>query len=144
MIDCLIMGDSIAVGVAQTKELNVCYMYAKGGINTHQFNKMYVDNHKNDFGSEVVVISLGSNDHQYVKTRAELEKMRNKIKAQRVYWILPAGNLKASNVNIQDIQNIVKQVASEHGDFVVPITKLQPDGIHPSSAGYKQIAAEVR
>ena len=143
MIDCLIMGDSIAVGVASQPKLHACYTYAKGGINTHQFNKMYVDNRKNDFGAEVVIISLGSNDHQYVKTRAELEKMRNKIKAQRVYWILPAGNLKASNVDIKDIQNIVKQVASEHGDFVVPITRLQPDNIHPSTAGYKQIAAEV-
>lgn len=144
MLDCLIMGDSIAVGAATTKQLHSCYSYSKGGINTWQFNKMYVNDRKNDFGAEVVLISLGSNDHKYIKTEAELVKMRKRIKAQRVYWILPAGNLQASGVNIKDVQQIIKEIAERNGDFVIPITHLQPDGIHPSSAGYKDIAEQVK
>ena len=34
-------------------------------------------------------------------------------------------------------------VAHQFGDTVVPITSLQPDGIHPSWKGYKQIAEET-
>lgn len=144
MIDCLIMGDSIAVGAATTKQLHSCYTYAKGGINTWQFNKMYVNDRKNDFGAEVVLISLGSNDHKHIKTESELTKMRKRVKAQRVYWILPAGNLAAGGVDIKDVQQIVKEIAEKNGDFVIPITRLQPDGIHPSGAGYKEIAEQVK
>ena len=53
-----------------------------------------------------------------------------------MFWILPA--IKP------DIQQIVKEVAEEHGDTVLPITRLQPDGIHPSWAGYKEIARETK
>jgi lysophospholipase L1-like esterase len=35
-------------------------------------------------------------------------------------------------------------IAALHGDTVVPITRLQPDGVHPSWAGYKQIAKDVK
>ena len=32
------------------------------------------------------------------------------------------------------------QMAKEYGDIVLPINRLQPDKIHPSWAGYKEIA----
>jgi hypothetical protein len=79
---------------------------------------------------------LGSNDHKYVKTLSELRTIRELTKADRVYWILPA--IKP------DIQEMVKKVAAENGDIVLPITRLQKDGIHPSDAGYKQLAAEAK
>ena len=141
MIDCLIMGDSIAVGVAHTKELQTCYSYAKGGINTWQFNKMYVDNHKNDFGAEVVILSLGTNDHKGVKTLAELQKTRAKIKAQRVYWIMPPCN---DNFCKPHVNEWVKQVAETNGDFIITTKRLQTDSIHPSTAGYKELAEQVK
>jgi lysophospholipase L1-like esterase len=53
-----------------------------------------------------------------------------------VYWILPA--IKP------DIQAIVKKVAAQHGDTVLPITRLQADGVHPSWAGYKKLAEETK
>ena len=37
MIDCMILGDSIAVGMHQFKP--ECVAYAKGGINSWQWNK---------------------------------------------------------------------------------------------------------
>ena len=131
MFDCMILGDSIAVGTAVFK--HGCEVYAEGGWNSWQWNKEFL---KNDLSANTVIISLGSNDHKGVKTRKELETMREKVKGNRVYWILPA--IKP------DIQEIVKQIAEEHGDFVLPITRLQPDGIHPSAAGYKEIMEKTK
>jgi lysophospholipase L1-like esterase len=127
MIDCLIMGDSIAVGTKAF--MPECVAYAKGGVNTYQWVNSNMG--KAPFTADTVIISLGTNDHQYVKTEAELRTVRLATKAKRVYWILPA-----IKPNIQDI---VKKVASEYGDVVLPITNLQADKIHPSWAGYKDI-----
>ncbi len=139
MIDCLILGDSIAVGTHQFRP--ECVAYAKGGWNTWQWNRDYL---KNDLTANTVIISLGSNDHKGVKTYDELQKLRSKVKGSRVFWILPAGNLKAGGVAIETIQHLVKEVAAQYGDTVLPITRLQPDGIHPSGAGYKQLAEKTK
>ncbi len=137
--DCLILGDSIAVGTHQFRP--ECVAYAKGGWNTWQWNRDYL---KNDLTAETVIISLGSNDHKHIHTEAELLKMREKVKGKRVFWILPAGNHPKSNVSINYIQLMVKEIAKQYGDVVLPITRLQPDGIHPSWAGYKDIAEKTR
>ena len=132
MIDCLIMGDSIAVGTAQVRQ--ECVSYSKGGINSYQWLNANVG--KSPYVAKTVIISLGSNDHKYVKTLSELRNIRELTKADRVYWILPA--IKP------DIQEIVRKVAAENGDVVLPMTRLQKDGIHPSDAGYKQLAEETK
>ena len=132
MLECLIVGDSIAVGTHQFKQ--ECAMYAKGGINTKQWLDKNVQNLP--MQAKTVIISLGSNDHKYVKTESDLRTIRQLTKADRVYWILPA--IKP------DIQEIVRKVAGENGDTVLPIESLQPDGIHPSWAGYKQIVSEAK
>ncbi len=139
MIDCLVLGDSIAVGTHQQRP--ECVAYAKGGWNTWQWNRDYL---KNDLTANTVIISLGSNDHKHINTRKELEKMREKVKGSRVFWILPHGNLKASEVPIEQIQNIIRDIAGKYGDVVLPITRVQPDNIHPSWAGYKEIAKETK
>ena len=109
-------------------------------------SKQWLDKNvgQSPYVAKTVIISLGSNDHKYIKTESELESIRQLTKADRVYWILPAGNLKASEVNIQDVQNIVRKIASKYGDTVLPITRLQPDGIHPSWAGYKDIVEKSK
>ena len=132
MLDCLIVGDSIAVGTATARP--ECVAYAKGGINSYQWVNKNID--KMPLTAKTVIISLGSNDHKYVKTEKELRTIRELTKADRVYWILPA--IKP------DIQEIVKKVAAENGDTVLPITRLQKDGIHPSWAGYKQLGDQTR
>jgi lysophospholipase L1-like esterase len=132
MIDCLIMGDSIAVGTHMVKQ--ECVAYAKGGINSKQWVDKNIS--KSPYQAKTVIISLGTNDHKYVKTEEELRTIRQLTEADRVYWILPA--IKP------DIQDIVRKVAAEYGDTVLPITRLQPDGIHPSGAGYKQIVKEAK
>jgi lysophospholipase L1-like esterase len=132
MLDCLIVGDSIAVGTSQVR--TECVSYSKGGINSHQWVNQYIG--KTPLQAKTVIISLGSNDHKYVKTESELETIRQLTKADRVYWILPA--IKP------DIQETVKKVAQKYGDIVLPITRLQKDGIHPSWAGYKDLAEKSR
>ena len=140
MIDCLIVGDSIAVGTHQFKP--ECVSYSKGGINSHQWINQNIS--KLPLNAKTVIISLGSNDHKWVKTESELRTLREMTKADRVYWILPAGNHPKSNVSIQYIQLTVKEIAKQYGDVVIPITRLQADGIHPSWAGYKDIAEKTK
>jgi lysophospholipase L1-like esterase len=132
MLECLIVGDSIAVGTATARP--ECVAYAKGGINSYQWVNTNIG--KMPLVAKTVIISLGSNDHKYVKTESELRSIRELTKADRVYWILPA--IKP------DIQEIVKKVAAENGDTVLPITRLQKDGVHPSWAGYKQLGEQTK
>jgi len=139
MLDCLILGDSIAVGTQMFRP--ECTLVGKGGINTWQFNKNYSEKIK---PAETVIISLGSNDHSGVHTFKELMATRQRIEGKRVFWIMPAGNLKASRVDIKNIQEMVQIIAKNFGDTILPITRLQPDGIHPSSAGYKAIVEQTK
>jgi lysophospholipase L1-like esterase len=132
MLECLIVGDSIAVGTASARP--ECVAYAKGGINSYQWLNKNID--KTPLRAKTVIISLGSNDHKYVKTESELQAIRQLTKADRVFWILPA--IKP------DIQEIVRKVAAEYGDTVLPITRLQKDGVHPSWAGYKELGEKTK
>jgi len=138
VLECLIVGDSIAVGTKMFAPH--CELQGKGGINTWQFNRMY----KGSFYADTVIISLGSNDHKGVRTYDELFELRQRVGAKNVFWVLPAGNLPAGGVPIAKIQSIVKEIAASNGDTVLPITRLQPDGIHPSWAGYKDIAEKAK
>ena len=138
MLDCLIVGDSIAVGTKMFAPH--CALQGRGGINTWQFNKMY----NQSFYAETVIISLGSNDHKGVKTYDELFEVRQRVGAKNVFWVLPAGNLKAGGLPIEKVQFIVKELAAYYGDTVLPIRGLQPDGIHPSWAGYKDIVERTK
>jgi len=131
MLECLIIGDSIAVGTHQFKP--ECVAYAKGGWNTWQWNRDYL---KNDLTAKTVIISLGSNDHKGVRTKTELQRIREKVGTARVFWILPA--IKP------EIQEIVQAMAKEYGDTVIPINHLQPDKVHPSWTGYKEIAEKTK
>jgi hypothetical protein len=139
MLECLILGDSIAVGTQQFA--TQCQLVGKGGINTWQWNQMYP---RVDLTARTVIISLATNDHKYINTEAELIKMRERVKGERVFWILPAGNLKASEVNIQWIQGLVREIARNYGDTVLPINSLQKDGIHPSWSGYRDIVKRTK
>jgi len=131
MIDCMIIGDSIAVGTHQFRP--ECVAYAQGGINSWQWNKKFGNK---SLGAKTVIISLGSNDHEGVRTILELQQLRNRVKADHVFWIMPA--IKPN------VQSMVENVAKSYGDTILPIKKLQADKVHPSWAGYKELAAAGR
>lgn len=127
MLDCLIIGDSIAVGTAHMRP--ECASIARGGWNSQQWNNTFL---KGDITAKTVIISLGSNDIKTLDTAAELEKLRAATKAERVYWILPA--IKPYK------QEIVRRIAAKYNDTVLPIQHLQPDGVHPNGLGYRELA----
>jgi lysophospholipase L1-like esterase len=139
MLDCLVIGDSIAVGTQHFKP--ECQLIGKGGINSQQWNKQYSKDIK---PAETVIISLGSNDHSGVNTFEQLMKVRRSLDTKRVYWIMPHGNNPKSGVDILEVQAIVDLIAKDFGDTVLPINHVQKDNIHPSWAGYKEIAKEAQ
>ena len=132
MLECLILGDSIAVGTKMFAPKE-CVSYAKGGWNTWQWNKHY--GHI-PIEAKTVVISLGTNDHKYIKTEAELRKIRARARAQRVVWIMPPCNDKFCKANVNET---VRKIAQQYGDGIVTTGHLQPDHIHPSWQGYKEL-----
>ena len=133
MLECLIVGDSIAVGVSQVRK--ECVSYSKGGINSYQWLNQYVG--KTPLQAKTVIISLGSNDHKYVKTETELRTIRELTKADRVYWILPS-------IDKPEVKASVKKIAEEYGDIILATSRIQTDGVHPSWAGYKELAEKSR
>jgi hypothetical protein len=67
--------------------------------------------------------------------------MRANVTAQRVYWILPPCNDKFCK---PDVNDVVKIIANSRGDTIISTNRLQKDAIHPSWAGYKELANATR
>lgn len=132
MLECLIIGDSIAVGTKMFAPKE-CVSYSKGGFNTWQWNKRWGNVR---LEANRVVISLGTNDHRGVNTFKELQKVRYRIKSQKVVWIMPPCNkgFCKSGVNAT-----VTKIANEYGDTIISTPYVQPDNIHPSWRGYKDL-----
>jgi lysophospholipase L1-like esterase len=133
MIDCLIIGDSIAVGTKMFRP--ECVDYAQGGITSHGWDKKFG---QNDLTANSVIISLSTNDWEKANTYAKLVDIRTKVKADRVFWILPNKESKPLAVHQ------VLEVAAKFNDTVIPTTRWQADKIHPSWAGYKNIAEKTK
>jgi lysophospholipase L1-like esterase len=127
MIDCMIVGDSIAVGVSQIRK--ECVAYAKSGINSINWNKAYMNKLA---PTKTLIISLGANDLG-INTESNIRMMREKAQAQKVFWLLPSQKLKPKQVEA------VKLVAAEFGDTVIPRPEdnISNDGVHPTYKGYK-------
>ena len=125
MIECLILGDSIAVGVHKYR--NECTVYAKSGINSTNYNKRYLQRNLN---ADTVVISLGSNA-KGIDTKDNLEKLRKEVTAKKVFWVLPANN--------EEARYIIEAIANEYGDTYIRIPRTA-DRVHPTTSSYKRIA----
>ena len=133
MFDCLILGDSIATGIAT--ERRECTSLSKVGINSNQWNQRYIHH---DLNFRTVIISLGTNDHNGIQTQKELESLRNRITNARVYWILPPCNAKFCKPTIQET---IKSIAQTHGDFII---ENKTSYIHPNRKEYRDIAEQTR
>lgn len=136
MLECLILGDSLAVGVGQIR--TECATYAKSGINSYDYVNRHVLHTDGNTSARTVIISLGSNDLKHINTYEELFTLRQLVKADRVYWILP--NIK------EEKRKAVRMVADRYKDNVIDARnhEISPDKVHPTYKGYKGIANETR
>lgn len=133
----MIIGDSIAVGTSYARP--ECVSYAKGGWNSWQWNKDYLDKVKGK-PTKTLIISLGANDHKGVKTEQELRKMRSSVTATRVFWISLGKDRK------QEQMAVIEKIAAEYGDTIIPRPEanMSPDKIHPTGKGYKIIGEATK
>jgi lysophospholipase L1-like esterase len=130
MLECLIIGDSIAVGIAQHRP--ECVSYAQVGITSAAWNNKFL---AKNLESNITTISLGTNDPSTLKTFEELFALRQTLSG-KVQWILPA--------NGTDRQAAVVQVAKKFGDTTFLISELARDKIHPTARAYRQLAEETK
>jgi hypothetical protein len=61
-----------------------------------------------------------------------------------VYWVLPAGNDPKFQVDISKTQNIIRRIAEEYEDIVLPISRTEDDGMTPNDNGYKILAERIK
>lgn len=129
MLECLIIGDSIAVGVSQVRP--ECQSIAKSGINSKTWVDKNIDKLK---PAKTLIISLGANDLG-ISTETYIRKLRNSVQAERVFWLLPSQRLKPEQVRA------VKFVAIDFGDTVIPRPEkdISKDGVHPTYKGYQAL-----
>ena len=136
MLECLILGDSLAVGVGQVR--TECVTRAKSGIYSYDYVNRHILHTQGTTQAKTVIISLGSNDTAKIHTFEELDTLRQLVDADRVYWIVPA--IK------KDKQEAVWAVANKYHDNVINTRNhdLSPDGVHPTYKGYKSISNQTR
>jgi len=137
MLECMIIGDSIAVGAAMYRP--ECVSYSRGGWNSWQWNKDYLSVASSK-AAKTIIISLGANDHKGVKTEQELRKMREAVKGNRVFWIDPGKDRKPVP------HDAIVRIAQEYGDVIIsrPKDHMSADGIHPTGRGYKIIGEQTK
>jgi lysophospholipase L1-like esterase len=127
MIDCAILGDSIAVGVHYQRP--ECYYRAVSGISSSSFIRRFPDR----VSANKVLISLGSNDGNANDTRAALETLRGLITDGEVTWLLSANNPAA--------YDIARAIAVRYRDRVLEVgSVVGRDRVHPTAAGYRELA----
>ena len=138
MLDCLILGDSIAQGISQSRP--ECMAIVQKGVTSQGFK--YEAINRPSFINKswnTIVISLGTNDYRWDVTETYLRMLRERITADRVLWILPQAKFSRA-------RNAVLMVADAHGDqtIEVPEKLLSKDKIHPTATGYKQLAEQTK
>ena len=129
MLECLIVGDSLAVGVANIRK--ECVALVQPGINSQQWLDRNIQH--TPLTAKHVIISLGSNDPKSIETEEQLRTIRKLAQAQRVYWVLPGSNFPAQ-------RKIIWRIANDYRDVILKTEKMQADNVYPTAAGYKEIA----
>jgi hypothetical protein len=138
LLECLIIGDSIANGVSQVN--HQCSAIVKNGITSEGWfktNKNHPSYLNNKF--KIAIISLGTNDLKMGNTSENLYNIRNKIKAEKVFWILPSKILKPNQ------RHIVTELSNEFHDKTIDISsQVGYDGIHPPTlTKYKEVSDKI-
>lgn len=127
MIECLVLGDSIAVGVAQ--HLPECQVIAKVGLTSSQVLASV-----KAVSNDVTIISVGSNDPRNPELLRNIRALRAKINAKYVIWLLPYDG---------GASDAVSYVAGSNRDYMINLNNFASgDGVHPKN--YKSVAMEIR
>jgi hypothetical protein len=131
LLHCIILGDSIAAGMAQARP--ECEVVAVSGISSERFVQMF----PGIAHVQTAIISLGVNDGEGVATSDNLSRLRGEVSADVVYWLLTGGNPRA--------RAAVLSVARRFGDRLIDAAPLTgQDHIHPDRTGYARLAMETR
>jgi hypothetical protein len=131
LLDCIVLGDSIAVGVGQARP--DCQTIAVSGISSDHF----VQTFSGESQARTAIISLGVNDGDGVATADNLAKLRGRVTADTVYWLVSGTN--------ERIRDAVRAIAGRFGDRLIDVSPLAgADHIHPDRTGYALLASETR
>ncbi len=131
MFECLILGDSIASGMAQYAP--ACQSASKVGITTKGFDKI---NGQFVYTAKTVIVSLGTNDSEKNNdTYQNALALRSRINANNVIWVLPSAYLRPK------ASLAIYKTAGIFSDYVVSVPKeyLTSDGIHLRGKAYKTL-----
>jgi len=130
LVPCLVIGDSIALGVGQY--LPECRTEARVGITSRRFIHTLLTPQE----AGRVIISLGVNDGPVAETIANLRTVRETVRGASVFWLLPAHHDYA--------RAAIRRVAAEFGDRLIDAApQAGPDGLHPTGAGYRALAKQI-
>jgi hypothetical protein len=123
MIDCVAVGDSIAVGTGQAMG---CEIRAHIGWSSSK-----IVNLANGATKELCIISAGSNDPKNPKLLINLKTIRGKLNCVKVVWILPVNPTASSAVRKAAVKN----------DCLITFSPSK-DKVHPKS--YKKVADTIK
>jgi hypothetical protein len=125
MLECLIIGDSIAVGISQY--LKQCELQGKIGITSSAYSNTYVIKQAKE-----TIISLGSNDLGYDPYES-MKVIRDRID-HKVIWLISA-NSKTGALS-------ALKLAKEYGDNVIRVdsVEMSSDNVHPTTKGLKKLS----
>ena len=128
MIDCIAIGDSLAVGVGHARP--GCFIAAITGVTSERYVHIFPGMRH----VRTAIISLGVNDSEDIGTAENLLRLRQQVRADRVFWLLTGGNPRA--------REAVHEVAGRFGDRLIDAAPLTgPDHVHPGRDGYARLAA---
>ena len=132
MLECLILGDSIATGIdaaLRAQALARCAVVAKVGTST-----AWAAQHAPKRWFATAAIATSSNDAKVPGLGERLFRLRGTLSVGRVLWIAPYDRGAA--------QQVVR-VARAFGDKWMDMAELRSrDGIHPTS--YAPLALAIR
>jgi len=138
MLECIILGDSIAKGISMAYP--ECKSYSVVGISSSNWSKPF--GHVG-LKAATVVVSLGTNDKGLTLQEQLLQilSVRDKIKSSNIIWINPPCNDIFCN---KEANYVVQSLSTMFSDTLIETVKLGKDGIHPTADGYKEMAALIK
>jgi len=132
MFECLILGDSTAVGTA--REINARYANRCDVIAAERATLDEIlawRKPSKNYGT--CILAMGSNDEPSAALTAKLIRLRHSVKTRRVIWLLPYSRSRAYVVNT---------VAVSFGDESLDLLRFRSnDRVHP--ARYSEVAGAL-